>query len=652
MERLLVVGAVVTLSVDEERGCCQQRLKIDPLAAGVFNFGHGALAAGGAFLFYTLHNQHGVSWPIAVLVTLGLFALIVGPAMELLTRSLTGAPAAISVVVTVGLFLAVDGFLLLQYGDITRQAPPFLPTDGVTVDGVLISWAQMISSGLALAAAIALYRLLRSTRLGMSMRAVVDNPELVALTGQEATRVRRVAWMIGSSFAALSGILLAPTLGLDATLLTLLVVQAFGGCAIGFFSSLPMTYVGGLIVGVAAAVATDIFTTFPLSQLPPAVPFIVLMGILLVAPLSKLPRSRVIAKSLASTARPLSRTAATALAVVSAVALVALPHVVGTYLPVWISAMSSVVILASLALLIWTSGQISLCQISFAALGATTMAHLTENGVPWLIALLLAGVLTVPVGALIAIPAIRFSGIYLALITFGFGLFIQYLVYPSFLMFGSTLAIHAKRPHLGFVAADTSDTWQYYVALAVAACSLGVLILVNRSRFGRLLRGLSESPTMLSTLGLSLNATRLILFCISAFFAGIGGALTSTQFVTSAVSFNPIQSLMLVALLGVCGIFGGRLILTAVVAALVLSVLPGYVTSFDADHQVLYFGLAAVIGGLVIANRDAMLSWLRRQSSSHADRAEHSPVAARGTWRPHVRLRRAASQPRHAEATS
>lgn len=626
-----VIGGIVTGSLYALAGL---GLVLTYRTSGVFNFGHGAIAAGGAFLFYTLHNEHGWPWPLAVLATLAAFAVVVGPLLELLTRTLVDAPAAISVVVTVGLFLAVDGLLLVSYGDITRQAPPFLPQSGFTVFEVTITWGEVISALLALASAVALYRFLQRSRLGTSMRAVVDNASLVGLTGTQATRVRRVAWMIGSAFAALSGILLAPIIGLDATLLTLLVVQAFGGVGIGLFSSLPMTYVGGLVVGVAAALATDFFTDFPLNQLPPSVPFIILMVVLLVVPTRKLPRSRVNVTSLASTARALPRRVGVALSTGAGVIALLIPAVVGSHLPVWINAMSYVIIFGSLSLLVWTSGQISLCQVSFAALGATTMAHLTEHGVPWLIALALAGAMTVPVGAVIAIPAIRFSGIYLALITFGFGIFMQYVVYPTSWMFGSTLQAHSQRMHLGPIAADTSDTWEYYLSVVVAALCLGALITINRSRFGRLLRGLAESPTMLSTLGLDVNVTRLILFCLSAFFAGVGGGLISSQFTVSALSFNPVYSLSLLAVLGVCGIVGGRLILTAVLAALLYAVLPGYSTGFDADHQLLFFGLAAVVVGLVVANRAPLTSWLRRQAGQFADRIDHSPVTARGRLTP------------------
>ncbi len=602
--------------------------------SGVFNFGHGAIAAGGAFCFYTLHTTHGMPWPPAMVLTVAAFALIGGPLLELLTRSLSAAPAAIGVIVTVGLFLAVTGVLNQIYGATIRQADQFLPEDGPAVSGVVISYGQMITAGIALAGAVGLFLFLRTSRLGVAMRAVVDNPSLVGLTGQTPARVRRVAWMIGSGFAALSGILLAPVLGLDATLLTLLVVQAFGGCAIGLFKNLPMTYVGGLVVGVAAAMATRFLTSFPLNQIPPAVPFLILMAVLLVVPVRMLPGTRTLPQPLASAARPLNPRMSSGLAAVGLTFLLLIPTLVGSRLPVWIDAMSSVCLFGSLALLIWTSGQMSLCQITFAALGATTMAHLTGNGVPWVLALLLAGLLTVPIGAIIAIPAIRFSGIYLALVTFGFGIFMQYVVYPTSWMFGEDLAASAERMQVGPVEAQTSEKWHYYVALTVAVLTVAALVAVNRSRFGRLLRGLAESPTMLGTLGLDVNVTRLLLFCVSAFFAGVGGALMSSQYTVSATSFNPIQSLLLVAVLGICAIAGTRLILTTVLAPVFFSIVPGYATSFDAEAQTLVFGLLAVVAGLTIANRDRLSAWLRREAAERAPRVTHGPAAARGNWTP------------------
>ena len=87
-----------------------------------------------------------------------------------------------------------------------------------------------------------LYAYVRLFRAGVLMRAVVDNRVIVTLTGVEPSSITRQAWIIGTTFAAISGVLLAPTLGLDATLLTFLILQSLGAAAIGRFSSLPGTY--------------------------------------------------------------------------------------------------------------------------------------------------------------------------------------------------------------------------------------------------------------------------------------------------------------------------------------------------------------------------------------------------------------------------
>ena len=91
-------------------------------------------------------------------------------------------------------------------------------------------------------------------------------------------------------------------------------------------------------------------------------------------------------------------------------------------MPLWTNALITVLLFSSLALLVWVSGQISLCHAPFVALGATNMSHMQDKGVPWALAVLFAGLLTVPVGVLIALPAIRLSGLYLALATLGFGI--------------------------------------------------------------------------------------------------------------------------------------------------------------------------------------------------------------------------------------
>jgi branched-subunit amino acid ABC-type transport system permease component len=594
--------------------------------SGVLNFAHGTVAAAAAFLFYELHVTHGLPWPPAMLLTVALFGAIGGPAMDRVARVLVNAPDAVVVLLTVGLSLAIQGYLFLQFGNVTRQFPQFLPTTGFQLSGVLITWAQVISTLVGLGAAIGLYLFLRTSRLGVSMRAVVDNRTLTELTGSRASRITRTSWVIGTSFAALCGVLLAPTIGLDATLLTLLVVQAFGACAIGLFSSLPLTYVGAVVVGVATSLSTQHLTAKPWAGIPPSVPFIVLIVVLLVVPGRKLPRVRSTVGALSPEPFQWPRGSRAAAGLIAGAVLLMIPHVVGVRLPLYINALTYFVLFASLALLTWTSGQISLCQLAFVALGGSTMGHLTSHGLPWLAALLLAGLVTVPVGVLLALPAIRLSGIYLALLTLGFGIFMQQFMYQTELMFGKATIVTTGRPRFGSINGN-DDTHLYYIVLAVALVVAGLLTAINCSRLGRLLRAMAESPTMLATNGLSVSVTRIIVFCVSAFLAGIAGALTLTQFGSlSGQNYGPIQSLVLLAVLAICGL---RLLRSPIIAAILLTILPGYVTRFGQNEQLLCFGIAAVVSGILLAARNTLHSQIGMLAAEGAPRLERSPVRER-----------------------
>ena len=128
-----------------------------------------------------------------MVITLVAFGVLVGWVMERITRGLGDVPEAVVVVATVGILLGIDGLLFLQYGAVSRNFPAFLPVSGFTVSGVNVTWAQVISVIIATASAAGLYLFLRRSRLGVAMRAVVDNPTLVALSGENPARVRQAA---------------------------------------------------------------------------------------------------------------------------------------------------------------------------------------------------------------------------------------------------------------------------------------------------------------------------------------------------------------------------------------------------------------------------------------------------------------------------
>jgi branched-subunit amino acid ABC-type transport system permease component len=596
--------------------------------SGIFNFAHGAIAAGGAYIFYELNTRNDVPWPIAGALVVLVVAPVAGILTERIARGLAEAPPAAKIVATVGLLLAVSGTATAIFGAAAINFPQFLPTRTYPFAGINLGVDQMISMAIALISAAGLYGFFRFSKLGVAMRGVVDNPDLLDLAGTSPARVRTQAWVIGSCFAALSGILLAPYIGLDAILLTLLVVQAFGAAAVGAFTSLPLTYLGGLVVGVGGALATKYVVDVPnLAGFPPSLPFIVLFAVLLLTPKGRFVEAG--RRRLAKEGSGLSPALVWGgrIALVGALALT--PQVVGTRLPVYTNALIFVLVFLSLRLLVRTSGQVSLCHAAFAAMGAAAFSHFGQGaGLPWPVALVAAGMATVPIGALVAIPAIRLSGLYLALATFGFGILVERMVFGTGLMFGSQGSRSAPRPGEILGLSLGTDKGFYYVSLAVVLAVAVGMFWLNRSRLGRLCQAMADSPVALAMHGANVRMTRVLVFCVSAFIAGLAGALfASAAGSISGIGFGPFASLTWLTVLALAGT--GEFS-TAVIASFVLAVVPSYVDNpAYTDWQPVMFGTFAVLASLAQGSGLPFAAAIRRQAARHAERSRYSPVAER-----------------------
>jgi ABC-type branched-subunit amino acid transport system ATPase component/branched-subunit amino acid ABC-type transport system permease component len=574
--------------------------------SGVFNFAHGAVAAVAAYVFYALYVLDGWGWPVAAVVAIGVAGTVMGLALELLARRIQTTSLALRVAATVGLLIVIEAAITLIYGTETvRNVPVFLGTANVTLFGTPVQVAQIVTFAVAVLATGALTLFFRYSRRGLSMRAVVDDPALLDMAGTSPRATRRLAWVIGTWLAACSGVLFAPLLALDPVQLTLLVAAAFGAAAIGAFTSLPSTLAGGLAIGVLASMCTKWFTSGLLAGLPPSLPFVVLFVVLLVFPRRRLvgggftvPRSRPTWRA------PASLELAGGVALIVLLALV--PDFAGIHLTDWTTFVAMSIVFMSLALLVRTSGQVSLCQVAFVAIGAAVFSHLTVgSGVPWLIALILTGLVAVPIGALLAVPAIRLSGLYLALATFGFGILLQGMFYTQRYMFGAIgQGLNEPRPHLSFLNV-ASDKGYYYVVLVLAALAGAFVLTLTRSRLGRLLRGAADSPVALETCGTTVDVTRVLVFCIAAFLAAVGGALAAVgQTTVSADSYPPLLSLTFFA---VIMIVGEGTPWNAVLASAAMFLVPSYVSGAHVSTVLqLAFGATAILYAVVPARAQGM----------------------------------------------
>lgn len=568
--------------------------------SGIFNIAYGALATIAAYVFYALYVQHGVPLVVSLIIAVPLLGFVMGVGFQGFAQRVSQRKLATQIGATVGIFLVVEALATIFFGSNALTFPQYLfPNSAVSLAGVNIQGSQIMVFATSLIMAAGLYVFLRKARVGVAMRAVVENPDLIEMTGTSASTIRRLAWIIGCFFAALSGLLLAPSVLLDPSTLTLLVVSAFGAAAIGGFSSLPLAWLGGIFLGLATALSTKyINSTSILGGLPGSLPFIILFLVVLFYPRRRLFIKPVVLarNSVAPWTAPARVQMVGGLVVLGFLCIV--PTFTGYRTIGWATGLTDVMLLLSLGLLVRTSGHVSLCQVSFAAIGAVAFSKFSVGaGLPWLLALLLAGVVVLPIGAFLAIPAIRVGGLFLALATFGFGLMLNDMFYQSSLMFGSsTLGVTMPRPHLAWLNVS-SDVGFYYVVLACTVAASLLIVLITHSRLGRLLHGVSDSAIALTANGTTVNTTHVLVFCISAFLAAISGALFGmTLGVANGLSFPPINSLVYLALIVISV---GNEPWYALLSGAGIGIVPVYLTASSVSYYLqLVFGLAAVQVGM------------------------------------------------------
>jgi len=560
----LLSNTVLGLSTAAIFALAASGLVLTYTTTGIFNFAHGAIGMLGAFAYWQLHVGWG--WPIPL--ALAGVLLVAAPALGLVVervimRGLHDAPETVRIVVTVSLLVALLGLgLWLWSPQEVYRIPLLFGGDRVRIFDVNITWHQVAAFVVAVAVALGLRVLLHRTRAGLDMRATVDSRELAMLHGARPHRAAALAWAIGSSLAALAGILIGPLSGqLSHTNLTLLIVSAYAAAMIGRLRSLPMTFAGAVLLGLADSYAIGYLPTDNqyLTTFRFVIPTVVLFVVLLVLPNPQL-RARSASASREVVPMPSwPKALATAAAVVTTALLLA--GLLNDPDALRATRVFGIALIAmSLVPLTGFGGQVSLCQMSFAAIGALVMAHHGADGDP--VALLLAAVVCAVVGALVALPALRLSGLYLALATAAFAVFLDRWVFlmPAFdlgpwrikIFEGGVVSVAP----VDIPGIDTTDRPTMLVVLGVFLAAAYLLVVaVRRSGFGQRLLAMKDSPAACATLGLDITRVKLAVFALSAAMAGVGGALyAGTLGSVSPERFALFESLPLLLLTVVGGI--------------------------------------------------------------------------------------------------
>lgn len=619
---------------------------------GVFNFAHGAAGMLAAFTYWQL--TVGWGWPVPV--ALAVVLLVAAPAFGLgvervLMRPIQGLGEAQRLVVTVAMLSGLIALARWIWNpNVVRSIPAFFADAAPLRLGLAtVTWHQAITMIVAVVIAVSLWALLHRTRTGAEMRATVDDRALAGLVGADPVRASRVAWILGTQLAAVGGILIAPELTMDATQLSLLIVSAYTAAVFGRLRSLPLTFAGAVVVGLLESYLTGYLPSNSfLPGLRLSAPALLLFAALLVFPHGRLRgRDRRLRPVPAPTMRG---TAAFAAAVVAAG--VVLAAVLSQADLITYGAIFSLGLVAlSYVPLAGYAGQISLCQLSMAGIGALVWAHLGADGQWW--ALLAAIGVSALAGALVAVPALRLSGIYLALGTAAFATVLDqwFFTLPTFDVAGvrislfNTGSVSAVGPRLfGWRLASGQDL-MVLAAVFLALASVGVAAL-RRGRFGRRLIALRDSEAAYATLGGSLLLARVAVFALAAGIAGLGGALYAMQQQSvTAIQFSLVAGLplFLLAVVGGLASVGDGLFTGAMTGGVFTALVE--VAPWSANLAALLPALAGLgLGrnpdGLVPALRAGgyaaldRLRWGRRQAAPAEPEVPVEWWGLRRDWRP------------------
>lgn len=535
--------------------------------SGVFNIGHGAIGMLMAYVYWQLVEAWHWNILLSAVVVVAVLAPALGAVVEIgLMRRVRGHPLATNLVVTISLLVFL--IFLADWGWKGQQeaAPSFFGHEGWHLTSkVFISWQETITILMAGVLALFLRLLLYRTRVGISMRAVVDNRDLAALNGARPAWMGTFSWAIGGGTAALAGILIAPILNnLSVIPLTFLVIYAYGAAMLGRLRNLPLTFAGAMLLGLSYSYLVGyspqnaFFDSTPIQGLRESLPVVMLVVVLLAMRADTIEGGR-LRPWRQSVDVPTFRSSAgwgivLVLGIVIAVQMLSTADTIN----VGIGLCYAIIVLSLVPLAGW-GGQVSLCQMTFAGLGAFAMARVGGGSVLGLFAAIgLAGA----VGAVLAAVVVRLRGLYLALLTMAFAVAMDNMFFPTSVAFTFDGSIHVNRPNFLGINLSGDGTFVIFLAVVFAALCIGLLVL-RRGPFGRLLLAMKDSEAACATLGLSLTTTKLAVFALSAGIAGLGGALfgaMSTQ--AGAIDFASQQSLpiLLLAVIGGVATTSGALV--------------------------------------------------------------------------------------------
>lgn len=265
---------------------------------------------------------------------------------------------------------------------------------------------------------------------------------------------------------------------------------------------------------------------------------------------------------------------------------------------IMMTACIAVIMTSSLNLTIGVLGQLTLGCCGFEAIGAycaaLTSKWIVAQGIAmsdlsrFLIATIAGGALACVFGVLVGIPALRLHGDYLAIVTLGFGEIIRVIIQNLTIAGGAGLS----KGQQGQALIGIDRLANLYVVFWITVVTVVFLFMFARSRYGRAVKAIRDDEIAASASGINTTYLKVLVFAISAFFAGVAGGIFA-QYIgslnpTMAGWLNSINYVIMV-------VFGGMGSITgSIVSAIGLTILPELLRAFS-DYRMLVYSVALVL---------------------------------------------------------
>jgi ABC-type branched-subunit amino acid transport system permease subunit len=560
----------------------------------VLNFAQGQIGVIAAVFLVKLTADFKFNYWFALILSVGL-AAFVGALSELVLRRLFNRPRVLVMVATIGLsyvLLALTALPFIAPHNLYKPVP--VPFDlSFSLGPFIVTPTEVLTLIVAPLVTLALVLAVRMTSWGLSMRAMSENADSARLSGVWIRRTSTLTWTVAGALSAFTAILNAPnqTSALTQALSPDLLLYALTAALLGAMINLTVAFIAGVGMGVFLELLQWNVSSPAKQQL---IIFLVVMAVLLVRVGALRRGTRTGDRSTwehgaATTVRPSTDYLRRRVSVVGIWLCVLVPALLPLFLSVGNDVLMSqiciyAVIALSLTMLTGWAGQVSLGQFALVAVGALVAVHLGTS-LPLPLVMLYGGAVTAVVAVIVGLPALRVPGLFLAVTTLAFAIFMQnaVLATPCITVPGLNRTLCTGLPNPAYTVVNRPSLLGLSLVSqrSFAWFSLGVLVLsvfivkVWRDKgIARRLVAVRDNELAAAAMGIPVLRTKLLAFALSGFIAGYAGvcfAYASQTLNNTDITFDPTTSFVIISMVVIGGLGS---ISGAILGALYLEGLP------------------------------------------------------------------------------